>query len=67
MNLREIRDSRGITVKFVCKNLGICPRHYYRIEKSGLYLTEDRVLKLSTLFSTNITDIRNCQKREEGV
>lgn len=56
-NLREIRKTNGIMPSFVANKLGVCYRHFARIEVGEATLTKERAEKLSSLYNVDINTI----------
>lgn len=62
MNLKQLRQSKGISPSFVASKLNISYRHFHRIEKNGEYLKNDRKNLLAMIYSTTKTNIERCIK-----
>jgi transcriptional regulator with XRE-family HTH domain len=57
-----MRIGKGLMTNYVAKALGLGCRQYNRIEKSGLYLTDERIDILSHLLDVTKADLERCVK-----
>lgn len=55
-----MRMNKGLMTNYVAKALDLGSRQYSRIEKSGLYLTPERIEILSQLFGVKKVDLEKC-------
>lgn len=65
MTLKELRVKRGLSPSFVAKKLKITYRHFNRIENSGKFLTEDRIVTLANLYNVKTSEIMKCGGDED--
>lgn len=62
MKLREIRDERGFTRKFVAEKLGISPNHLTNLELGYTKLGLLKIEKLSQVYGVSIEEMEQIAK-----
>ena len=65
MNLKQLRESKGISPSFVAHKIGIGYRHFHRIEKNGMFLNKDRETLLAIIYSTTKKSIKEGAKESK--
>lgn len=62
MNLRQLRNSRGLQRKFVVSKLNISGKHLNDIEAGRVNLTDKVAAKLSNFYGVNVKEIKKMYK-----
>lgn len=62
MNLRQLRNSRGLQRKFVVSKLGISGKHLNDIEAGRVNLTNKVAAKLSKFYDIDVEKIKKMYK-----
>ncbi|MCB2308870.1 helix-turn-helix domain-containing protein [Clostridium estertheticum] len=63
MKIKDIRKQKGLFQKYVAKELGICTRHYQRIEKGEQKPSKKQLAILTKLFRCSMSQM--CDKKGE--
>lgn len=66
MNLRELRNKRGLKRKYVAETVGICGKHLNDIEGGRVNLTQKVAEKLSKLYQLDIEIILGMYKEGQS-
>ncbi|WP_055069422.1 helix-turn-helix domain-containing protein [Clostridium massiliamazoniense] len=65
MNLKEIRNERGLKASYVAKKMGYSREYYSRLENRRTPLKKNHLIKLSEILNINIEDLLNLLILEE--
>ncbi len=66
MNLRELRNKRGLRRNFVADTVGICGKHLNDIEGGRVNLTQKVAQKLSSLYHLEVEKIFEMYKEGQS-
>lgn len=62
MDLRQLRNSRGLQRKFVVSKINISGKHLNDIEAGRVNLTDKVAAKLSNFYGVNVKEIKKMYK-----
>lgn len=57
LNIRRIRELRGLCQSYVAQQLGICNKTYSRIENGITDITFSRLMMIAEILDVSVTDI----------
>ncbi len=56
LNIRRIREQKGVSQEYVASRLDISQASYARLESEETKITVERLLKISEILETDITE-----------
>ncbi|GIZ14259.1 helix-turn-helix domain-containing protein [Capnocytophaga catalasegens] len=59
LNLRRIREQKGLSQEYLADRLDISQASYARLENEDTKITVDRLLKIAEILETEVTDFFN--------
>ncbi len=62
LNIRRIREQKGVSQEYVASRLDISQASYARLESEETKITVERLLKISEILETDITEFFNASK-----